>query len=371
MTSGGARGHRPTASALASHSRDHPPRRCCLGLPRPAGGGAVEPGRAGSAPRRRARRRRPRPAQPPPLHPARLARHAPRHGLPPAAPDPAARRRASRTAEPARHRSLPPRTPGARRRIARNAAAPAPQRARRRGAAAGAAGAGAATAAITRPPEPEPPPPAAPPKPVVGTVTGLPLPRFAALGSNQVNMRIGPDLRYRIDWTYQRRDLPVQIIEEHQIWRKIRDPEGTEGWVQRPLLNARRTFLVPGEGSAPLRRRPDAEAPPVAHLKPGRDRPRPPLRGRQRVVRGASRRPRRLAPPHRDLGRLRGGGDRVGVDQPPAGGGSPRRNSTSAAFTSPGRSCCIQCPAPPMISDRRSSGTKDGISASAARRAGG
>ena len=64
-------------------------------------------------------------------------------------------------------------------------------------------------------------------------------------------MRIGPDLRYRIEWTYQRRDLPVQIIEEHQIWRKIRDPEGTEGWVQRPLLNARRTFLVPGEGSAP------------------------------------------------------------------------------------------------------------------------
>ena len=133
------------------------------------------------------------------------------------------------------------------------------------GAAAGAA-AGAATAAVVRPPEPEPPP--APPKPVVGTVTGLPLPRFAALGSNQVNLRIGPDLRYRIEWTYQRRDLPVQIIEEHQVWRKIRDPEGTEGWVQRPLLNARRTFLVQGEERA-LRRRPEAEASPIARLKPG------------------------------------------------------------------------------------------------------
>jgi SH3-like domain-containing protein len=146
------------------------------------------------------------------------------------------------------------------------------QQRRRRAAAAaagGAAAAGAATAAVVRPPEPEPPPtPAAPPKPQVGTVTGLPLPRFAALGSNQVNLRIGPDLRYRIDWTYQRRDLPVQIIEEHQIWRKIRDPEGTEGWVQRPLLNARRTFLVQGEERA-LRRRPEPDATPVAHLKPG------------------------------------------------------------------------------------------------------
>jgi SH3-like domain-containing protein len=60
----------------------------------------------------------------------------------------------------------------------------------------------------------------------------------------------------------------VQIIEEHQIWRKIRDPEGAEGWVQRPLLNARRTFLVQGEERA-LRRRPDGEASPVARLKPG------------------------------------------------------------------------------------------------------
>ena len=83
-----------------------------------------------------------------------------------------------------------------------------------------------------------------------------------------MNLRIGPDMRYRIEWTYQRRDLPVQIIEEYQIWRKIRDPEGTEGWVQRPLLNARRTFLVQGEERT-LRRRPDAEAPAVAHLKPG------------------------------------------------------------------------------------------------------
>jgi SH3-like domain-containing protein len=118
-------------------------------------------------------------------------------------------------------------------------------------------------ASAARPPDPPPPP-----KPTIGSATQLPLPRFAALGSNQVNLRIGPDLRYRIDWTYQRRDLPVQIVEEHQIWRRIRDPEGTEGWVQRPLLSSRRTFLVLGEERA-LRRRPEDGADPVARLKPG------------------------------------------------------------------------------------------------------
>lgn len=104
--------------------------------------------------------------------------------------------------------------------------------------------------------------------PAVGSDTGRPLPRFAALGSNQVNLRVGPDLRFRIDWTYQRKDLPVQIIEEHQVWRRIRDPEGTEGWVQRPLLTSRRTFMVQGEERT-LRRRPDGQAEAVAHLRPG------------------------------------------------------------------------------------------------------
>jgi SH3-like domain-containing protein len=142
------------------------------------------------------------------------------------------------------------------------------QQPRRRNApAAAAAGAAAGAAAVAvAPPAPAAPPP--PPAPTVGSDTGRPLPRFAALGSNQVNLRVGPDLRFRIDWTYQRKDLPVQIIEEHQVWRRIRDPEGTEGWVQRPLLTSRRTFMVQGE-ERNLRRRPEDQAEAIAHLRPG------------------------------------------------------------------------------------------------------
>ena len=132
-----------------------------------------------------------------------------------------------------------------------------------------AAGAAAGTAAGTHPSVPAAPAePAAPPGPRLGSATGMPLPRYAALGSNQVNMRIGPDLRYPIDWTYQRKDLPVQIIDEFQHWRRIRDPEGTEGWVQRPLLTSRRTFLVQGAERV-LRGRAEEGAAPVARLKPG------------------------------------------------------------------------------------------------------
>ncbi len=138
----------------------------------------------------------------------------------------------------------------------------------RKAAPAAAPAAGAVAGAGSAPAASKPAEPAAPPIARVGSATNLPLPRFAALGSNQVNLRIGPDLRYRIDWTYQRRDLPVQIVDEHQHWRRIRDPEGTEGWVQRPLLASRRTFLVQGEERA-LRRRAEENADPVALLKPG------------------------------------------------------------------------------------------------------
>jgi len=138
------------------------------------------------------------------------------------------------------------------------------------GAAAGAAAAGAA--AMNRAPEPPRPSPAPHPQPPsAGPVSGLPLPRFASLRSDQVNMRVGPSTSFPIEWTFQRRDLPVQIIGEFQVWRRIRDADGAEGWVHQSTLAGRRTVLVrpPGTPETPLRRRPEDAAPAVARLRPG------------------------------------------------------------------------------------------------------
>jgi hypothetical protein len=41
-----------------------------------------------------------------------------------------------------------------------------------------------------------------------------------------------------------RAGLPVEIIAEYETWRRIRDSEGTEGWVLHSLLSGRRTALV-------------------------------------------------------------------------------------------------------------------------------
>lgn len=74
--------------------------------------------------------------------------------------------------------------------------------------------------------------------------SGLPMPRFVSLKSDEVNMRVGPGKRYPIRWVYRRARLPVQVIEEFAHWRKIKDYEGSVGWVQKDLLDGARTVLI-------------------------------------------------------------------------------------------------------------------------------
>jgi SH3-like domain-containing protein len=85
-------------------------------------------------------------------------------------------------------------------------------------------------------------------------------------------MRVGPNTTFPIEWTFQRRDLPVMIVGEFQVWRRIRDVDGAEGWVHQSTLAGRRTVLVKPPANAPdilLRRRPEDSATPVARLNNG------------------------------------------------------------------------------------------------------
>ncbi len=87
----------------------------------------------------------------------------------------------------------------------------------------------------------------------LGRETGLPLPRFVSLKAKAVNLRVGPGRKYGISWLYKKRGLPVEVIQEFDQWRRIRDSEGTTGWVLHSLLSSRRTALVaPWEKAEPL-----------------------------------------------------------------------------------------------------------------------
>ncbi len=100
------------------------------------------------------------------------------------------------------------------------------------------------------------------------TPSGLEVPRFVSLKFDHINVRRGPGMDHEIDWVFRRKGMPVQIIAESDHWRRIRDVDGSSGWIHRTMLDSQRTILVLEE-MRPIRAEPSREADPVAFAEPG------------------------------------------------------------------------------------------------------
>lgn len=72
---------------------------------------------------------------------------------------------------------------------------------------------------------------------------------------------------YPIRWIYKREGLPVEIIQEFDVWRKIKDPEGGTAWVHKILLTGRRTVILKSSEPVTAWKDDDGEGP-VAKLEP-------------------------------------------------------------------------------------------------------
>jgi SH3-like domain-containing protein len=105
-----------------------------------------------------------------------------------------------------------------------------------------------------------------------GSVSGLPVPRFVSLKSDKVNVRGGPNRDQDVRWVYTRAGMPVEITAEFENWRRIRDWEGSEGWVYHSLLSGKRTaVVVPNlkDELVPLYERANPESAVAAKLQAG------------------------------------------------------------------------------------------------------
>lgn len=94
------------------------------------------------------------------------------------------------------------------------------------------------------------------------TPSGLPLPRYVTTRSTPINVRVGPGTKYDVSWVYKVAGTPVEIIQEFDVWRKIRDVDGSEGWVHQNMLSGVRAGYVSNEAGAqvPIRVSADEEA---------------------------------------------------------------------------------------------------------------
>jgi SH3-like domain-containing protein len=105
-----------------------------------------------------------------------------------------------------------------------------------------------------------------------GSASGLPVPRFVSLKPDRVNVRSGPTRDHDVTFIFTRSALPVEITAESDNWRRIRDWEGSEGWVYHSLLSGRRTALVAAKDPdqlVPLYDKADTASGLVARLQPG------------------------------------------------------------------------------------------------------
>lgn len=85
------------------------------------------------------------------------------------------------------------------------------------------------------------------------------LPYWASINVDEARMRKGPSPDVPVIWEYRRKDLPVKVVARFETWRKIEDPDGTQGWMAARLLSRTRTAIVTG-GIRPMREEPSASA---------------------------------------------------------------------------------------------------------------
>jgi SH3-like domain-containing protein len=93
--------------------------------------------------------------------------------------------------------------------------------------------------------------------------------QFMSLRADKVFLREGPTYRHRVLYIYKRKNYPLEVIASYESWRRVRDVDGTIGWVNQSMLSERRTVLVTGKKRAALLAHPYAKSPLSAWLEPG------------------------------------------------------------------------------------------------------
>jgi SH3-like domain-containing protein len=94
-------------------------------------------------------------------------------------------------------------------------------------------------------------------------------PRYASIRRDQAFLREGPSYAHRVLWVYHRKNYPVKILDSFDAWRRVKDVDGTVGWMHHTQLSDARTIVFIGFTQTPLHAKADPSSRPVAFAKPG------------------------------------------------------------------------------------------------------
>ena len=67
---------------------------------------------------------------------------------------------------------------------------------------------------------------------------------FLMLKNNKVNVRYGPSFDYPIKYVYQKKFLPVKVIDKKENFRRIIDHKKNSGWIHISQLKKSKSLVV-------------------------------------------------------------------------------------------------------------------------------
>ncbi|MDR0553022.1 MAG: hypothetical protein LBG13_02930 [Holosporales bacterium] len=89
---------------------------------------------------------------------------------------------------------------------------------------------------------------------------------FASVKVNEANLHNGPGKQYKIRCKYIKKGVPLLVTAQYEHWRKVKDADGTEGWIHKNLLSNIRYIVVSSE-VAGFYESPDTAARRIAVIK--------------------------------------------------------------------------------------------------------
>ena len=93
----------------------------------------------------------------------------------------------------------------------------------------------------------------------------LAIPRFVSFRKNETNLRHGPGKQFPIRYVYRIKNYPVEIVDEYDLWRQIREVDGTLGWVHRRMLSGARYILITED--TVIFKKPNHNSPIIGYVK--------------------------------------------------------------------------------------------------------
>ena len=67
---------------------------------------------------------------------------------------------------------------------------------------------------------------------------------FLMLKNNKVNVRYRPDLNSPIKYIYNKKNLPIKVIDKKENFRRIIDIKNNSGWIHTSQLRKNKSFIL-------------------------------------------------------------------------------------------------------------------------------